>query len=226
MVAMRPINKIECVAVLLSSTPHTVRMSTVDMRQQICEMVANFQEATRERREDLSGWANSRKEIHYVPQSGDGAADNILRDKKSGWNFNYYESKQTIHDVNVANVQASVNGLKRQIKEYDASLDAITEEIENSKRKPEDPKFKKLTQKEVEALEAEYIDIYKRRCERMVLLDGEQETLAAHKYAQMIQRKRFELLHALRNNFMNDGDERYLRAGTTWVENYINELRK
>lgn len=196
------------------------------MRQQICEMVANFQEVTRERRQEMSAWANSGKEIQYVAQPGDEAADNILRDKKSGWRFNYYEGKQTIHDVNVANVQASVNGLKRQIKEYDAQLDKITEDIENSKKKSDDPKVKKLTPKEVEALEAEYIDIYKRKCERMVALDGEQDTLATHKYAQMIQRKRFELLHALRNNFMNDGDERYMRAGTTWVENYISDLRK
>lgn len=201
-------------------------MSTVDMRDQICAMIADFQEVARDRRPQMTGWANSRKEVEYEMLPGDEAAENILRDKKSGWKFNYYESTQTMHDVAVARVQASVNGLKRQIKDYDAQLDNITGEIENSKRKSDDPKFKKLTPKEVEVLEADYIELYKRKCERMVVLDGEQDALAGHKYAQMIQRKRFELLHALRNNFMNDGDERYLRAGTTWVENYISELRK
>jgi hypothetical protein len=85
---------------------------------------------------------------------------------------------------------------------------------------------KKLTLKEVEALEAEYIEIYKRKCERMVALDGENATLVTHKCAQMLQQKRFELLHAVRNKFMNDGNETYMRARTMWVENYISELQK
>lgn len=222
---MRPI-KIECVVMLLSSIPHTVRMSTVDMRQQISEMVANFQGVVRQRRHQMTGWSNSHKELEYGQEPGDEAAENILRDKRSGWKFNYYDGTQTIHDVHVANVQASINSLNRQIKEYDASLDGITENIENSKRKADDPKFKKLSPKEVEALEAEYIELYKRKCERMVVVGAEQDALAAHKYAQMIQKKRLELLQVIRNNFMNDGDENYMRAGTGWVENYVKGLRK
>jgi hypothetical protein len=201
-------------------------MSTIDMDKEICESIASGKGGVRQPREQVTAWCNSRKELEYLMQPGDEAAENILRDKKSGWKYNYYQQEQTMYDVPVAHARASVNSLKRQIKEYDASLEGITQRIENSKRNPDDPKFKMLKPKDVEELEAEYIEIYKRKCDRMVALDGEESVLEKEKYAQMIDQKRLSLLHHLRNTFMVDGDEKYMRAGTAWVEQYIADMRK
>ena len=97
-------------------------------------MVAKFQEVARKPLPNMTGWCNSRKELEYFLEPGDEAARNILRDKKSSWKLNYYEGTQSIHDVAVASAQASINGLKRHIKEYDAQLEKITAQIEQSKK--------------------------------------------------------------------------------------------
>ena len=100
-------------------------------------------------------------------------------------------------------------------------MDKTTARLEASKKEPKEPEVKKLTQKEVEALEAEYITLYKLKCEQLVLLDGSEKTLQEMEWKQYLQKKRLALLQILRNTFMLDGDADYMKRGVTWVEEYI-----
>jgi len=152
------------------------------------------------------------------------AVENIMHDKASGWRHDYYKSNTTMFDVKVSRAQEEVRKYKTQIRKYTASLDKITADIEASNKPPQDPKYKKLTPKQVEALEAEYTDLYKLKCEQMVLLDGAQQVEQGLIWIQSTQRKRLEMLQNIRNGFMQDGDSEYMAKGVTWVEGYIENL--
>lgn len=152
--------------------------------------------------------------------------ENILRDKADGWRHDYYRETSTGYDAHVGNAQAEVNKYKGAIKKYDLALDKITARLEASKKENKDPEFKKLTVKEAEALEGEYIELYKLKCEQLVLLDGAQNTLQGFVWKQYLQKKRLELLQWVRNNYLVDGDTDYMKRAVTYVEEYIERMRK
>jgi len=152
--------------------------------------------------------------------------ENILRDKANGWAHDYYRDQSTGYDVHVARAQESVRKYKGLIKGYETALIKITATIDVSKKDEKEPGFKKLSAKEVEELEAKYIELYKQKCEQMVLLDGAKASQQAYEWKQYLQRKRLILLQWLRNNFMFDGDKEYMARGVTWVEEYIGGLRE
>jgi len=168
-------------------------------------------------REQIWGTEPQQKHDHVV--------ENILRDKADGWRHDYYTDPSTGYDVHVARAAAEVQQHRIQIKKYEVALDKTTARLEASKKEPKEPEVKKLTQKEAEALEAEYITLYKLKCEQLVLLDGSQKTLQEMEWKQYLQKKRLALLQTLRNSFMLDGDADYMRRGVTWVEEYIARQR-
>ena len=196
---MRRINKIECMCVLRCSTPHTFTM-TFDWHEQVRTTEVN------------------RK---YAP-----VVENILRDKENGWRYDYYRDTSTGYDIHVARAHAEVSKYKMAIKKHEGALEKITVTLEASKKDPNDPAFKKLTQKESDALEAEYIEVYKLKCEQLIFLDGAEKSLREWTWKQYMQRKRLTLLQSLRNEFMLNGDADYMARGVTWVEEYITSLRE
>jgi hypothetical protein len=152
--------------------------------------------------------------------------ENILRDKADGWRHDYYNDPSTGYDIHVARSQAEVDRYKVLIKKYDTALNKLAATLDASKKDPTDPGFKKLTQKEAESLETEYTDLYKLKCEQLVLLDGAGKSLQELEWKQYLQKKRLALLHMLRNTFMLNGDADYMTRGVTWVEEYIARQRQ
>lgn len=151
--------------------------------------------------------------------------ENILRDKEAHWSYDYYKDTSTSYDSQVAKAHAEVNREKFYIKKYESGLSKITEALEASKKQSNEPGFKKLTVKETEALEAEYSEIYKLKCEHMVKLDGATRIRQGYEWKQYLQRKRLGLLQSLRNTFMLDGDADYMTRAVTWVEEHIERMR-
>jgi len=152
--------------------------------------------------------------------------ENILRDKEDGWRHDYYKDTSTGYDVHVARAHAEVGRYKMAIKKHEGALDKITATLEASKKDSKDPAFKRLTQKESDALEQEYIEVYKLKCEQLVFLDGAEKSLQEWGWRQYMQKKRLMLIQSLRNEFMLTGDADYMARGVTWVENYITSLRE
>lgn len=152
--------------------------------------------------------------------------ENMIRDKESGWTYDYYKDPHTGYDMHVGRVQGEIYKHGLQIKKHEASLEKIAHRLEASKKEKTDPAFKKLSPKEVEALELEYTDVYKLKCEQMVYLDASETVRKDLSWKQYLQRKRLSLLHALRNQFMFDGNQEYMRRGVTWIEEYIQNLRQ
>jgi hypothetical protein len=152
--------------------------------------------------------------------------ENILRDKNDGWRHDYYKDTTTGYDLHVGRAQIEVSRYKAAIKKHEGALEKITARLDASTKEPREPGVKKLTPKETEALEAEYIDIYKLKCELLVFLDGAEKSLQELAWKQYLQKKRLMLLQALRNDFMLNGDADYMARGVTWVEEYIANLRE
>jgi hypothetical protein len=151
---------------------------------------------------------------------------NILRDKESRWHHDYYRDTSTFYDPHVGRARMEVGKHKVNIKKYEASLEKITGALEASKKDPKDPGFKKLSAKDTEALEAEYIELYKLKCQQMVFLDGAESVLQEWIWKQYVQKKRLLLLQSIRNKFMGDGNADYMARAVTWVEEYVERLRK
>jgi hypothetical protein len=150
--------------------------------------------------------------------------ENILRDKENGWKMDYYRDTSTGYDMHVGRAQGEAQNHKSQIKKYEGQLNKITQTLEASKTAV--PGVKKLSAKAAAALEEEYIEIYKMKCEQMICLDAAEKNRRGFEWQQFLQRKRLTLLQALRNDFVLKGDADYVRRGVTWIEEYIRKLRE
>jgi hypothetical protein len=151
--------------------------------------------------------------------------ENILRDKADMWRHDYYSSTSTIYDVPHTVALVGVRKVKAEIKRCEAALIDITARIETSKLDPKDKNYKKLTAKEVEQLEGEYIEIYKKKCEQMIALEGAEIVETKMGWKRYVEVTRYKLLNYLRNKFMIDGDEDFMTRGVTHVEQYIEKQR-
>jgi hypothetical protein len=152
--------------------------------------------------------------------------ENILRDKASGWSSDYYRDTSTGYDVHVSRAQGEIQKHRVQINKYEKALEKITQALDASEHAKAGPEGKKLSAKEVAALELEYTETYKLKCEQMVLLDAAESKFQGLQWKQYLQRKRLSLLQALRNDFILEGNEDYMRRGVTWIEEYIRKLRE
>ena len=152
--------------------------------------------------------------------------ENILRDKADGWRHDYYNDPSTAYDVHVGRIQTEIDRYRVVSKKYEAALNKITATLEASKKPASDPEFKKLPQKELDALEGGYSELYKLKCEQLMLLDGASKALQEMEWTQYLEKKRLSMIHMLRNTFMLDGDIDYMTRGVTWVEEYIGRQRK
>ena len=169
-------------------------------------------------------WEESARSYPYNPDH-ESTVNNILRDRDDGWRHNYYESTTTLWDLPCARIRQTIGNQHIQIRAFESTLQKITKKIENSKRNPKDPLYIKLSQKAVADLESDYIEIYKNKGEIMVQMSGAENRLQECKWKQYLEAKRYEMLHTVRNNFMNDINEERLRASVSWVEEYIKDLR-
>ena len=151
----------------------------------------------------------------------EGTVEDILRDKASGWKNDYYGDTRTGYDVHCAIAANEVLALKKQIKRFEAELEKITASIEGTKAAPSN----KLTAKQIEELELQYIETYKQKCEQMVLLDAAEDSQRGFEWKKYMQAKRLTLLQWIRNRFMYDGDEEYMKKAVTCISRYIEELR-
>jgi len=152
--------------------------------------------------------------------------ENILRDKADGWRHDYYKDLSTGYDIHVGKTRMEIARYKANAKKHEAALDKITATLEASKKDPKHPGYKKLTAKQAEEMEAEYIEVYKLKCEQLVFLDGAEKALQEWSWKQYVQKKRLILLQWIRNNYMLDGDVDYMERAVTWVEEYIDRIRK
>lgn len=151
--------------------------------------------------------------------------ENILRDKDDKWCHDYYNSTSTMFDVPYATASLAVRKLKAAIKKCETALTDITRRIENSKLDPKHANYKTLTAKEIEELEAEYIEIYKKKCDHMIALEGDELQETKMGWKRYVEITRYKLLNYLRNKFMIDGDKDFMTRGVTYVEQYIEKQR-
>ena len=173
----------------------------------------------------LTRWAESVRQTEPNPKY-EHVIENILRDKADGWKHDYYRETSTSFDAHVGRAHAEVQRYKVVIKKWEIALEKIMSAIENSQLEASHPKFKKMSPKEVEELEKEYSEAYTIKCQQMVLLDGAEQVCQDLTWKQYTERKRLSLIQGLRNTFMMNADEDYLRRGVTWVENYCTKERK
>jgi hypothetical protein len=153
------------------------------------------------------------------------SVENILRDKADRWRHDYYSSTSTIYDVDHTTLLLSIRKTKAEISRCEKSLTDITQKIENSKLDPKHQKYVKLTAKDVEELEAEYIEIYKKKCDQMIALDSAQLEETKIGWKRYVEVTRYKLLNYVRNKFMIDGDQDFMTRGVTYVEKYIERQR-
>jgi len=156
----------------------------------------------------------------------EGVVENILRDKANHWAYDYYRDTTTGYDLPLAFGNSTIRLHKNRIKAYEAALLKVTTALDASKKDVKDPAYKKLSWKEADALELEYIELYKQKCEQMVLLDGVENECREFEWKQYLQAKRISLIQLIRNRFMADGDEDYMKRAITWIEDYISTLRE
>jgi hypothetical protein len=153
----------------------------------------------------------------------------ILRDQASGWKYDDYSSSKTMMDVPLAKAAHSVRQEKAYLKQLSGMLETLTTRIEEARDPPKQPKKdekeKPLTEKEIEELEEEYTVIYKKKCAQMILLEQVEAVYKEVEWKRYIEVKRYEMLHDIRNAFMQDGDLALLEKETVRVSDYIAKLK-
>lgn len=147
--------------------------------------------------------------------------NNILRDKAASWKHDYYSCTKTMHDAPFARAFQDARLQKNILKKLDEALDALAEKIEKGRT----PGEEKKTVAEINAMEAEYTDIYKEKCAQMILLERAEAMRHEAEWKRYMEAKRYEMIHTARNRFMLDGNIEGLREGIAHAVKHSDELK-
>ena len=152
--------------------------------------------------------------------------EEILADQKSdGCNDMYKECNKTSYDIIAGRMQDNLNILNEYIKENRKVMDKIINNIENSKKKPEEAGYKKASAKEVDEwqkmilkLQEDYVTY---KCSIDIIKPGLEDILF-NQYVELGQRR---TMRFLRNKYMSDCDKEFLEKGVSWAFNYAAKHR-
>ena len=151
--------------------------------------------------------------------------ENILRDKAHGWSLDYYKDGKSIYDVDIvrAETMLALISKENELPAKQKNLEMLTSHLAVS------PSSKKIKD-EIKAEEAAIRQIRTEMsrlsyiCGLSVSLQKAQNNLDILIFKRYLEKNRAEGLQNLRNMFMHDGDEDFLRRGVTWVESRFDTL--
>jgi len=160
-----------------------------------------------------------------IPDSRfDSTVNDILRDKASGWNFNYYSDKNTSWDSDLAHTNDTINRLKQTIKTNETLLDKCKHQLACNRLEPKDKNYAKLSAKQQQDLNQVYaqtiddLTIYKNELNELLPVQSMQ------KWNRYVDQMSNANLRKLRNKYQIDSDLEFLKRGVTWILTYTYKL--
>lgn len=150
--------------------------------------------------------------------------ENILRDKAHGWSLDYYKDGKSIYDVDIvrAETMLALISKENELPAKQKNLEMLTSHLAVSPSKKIKDEIKAeeaaIRQIRTEMSRLSYI------CGLSVSLQKAQNNLDILIFKRYLEKNRAEGLQNLRNMFMHDGDEDFLRRGVTWVESRFDTL--
>ena len=139
----------------------------------------------------------------------------ILRDKASGWAYNYYANPTSQWYERVIKHKMEITSMQEVIKKNDKTLAALDLQIQNSKLDPKDLNYKPLKKGEFEKIDATFTELAKENIYLADDIKAETEEHDKYSYLDYVCSMTNKNMYALRNKFQIDGDLEYLRKGIT-----------
>lgn len=139
----------------------------------------------------------------------------ILRDKASGWVYNYYANSTSQWHERVIKHKMEIASMQQVIKKNNKTLATFDLQIQNSKLDPKDLNYKPLKKGEFEKIDATYTDLAKENIYLADDIKAETKEHTTYSYLDYICSMTNKNMYALRNKFQIDGDLDYLRKGVT-----------
>jgi hypothetical protein len=157
-------------------------------------------------------------------QKYESTVENILRDKAHRWSLDYYKDSKSIYDVGIlrAETMLALIAKENELPPKQKMLELLNKQMAVSPTKKIEAEIKAeesaIRQIRVEMSKLSYI------CGPSVLLQVAEHKLETLTFKRYLEKNRAEGLQNLRNMFMHDGDEDFLRRGVTWVESRFETL--
>ena len=152
--------------------------------------------------------------------------EEIVADQKSdGCNDIYKECNKTSYDIIAARIQYNLNTLNQCIKENRNVMDKIINNIENSKKKPEEAGYKKTSAKEVDEWQKMILKLQEDYVSYKCSVDTMKPVLKDILFNQYVELGQRQTMRFLRNKYMSDHDKEFLEKGVSWAFNYAAKHR-
>lgn len=151
------------------------------------------------------------------------AISNILRDKNSGWRFNYYnDTEKTMWDIEVVRVQQphekKIAGLRQELDKAIKVETEMEDIYKNLSTTPTKGKEKALENLNEASLKVRSLRYTLTKAEDAYATDDQVHQMKMHQY---LERFRARHLKSLRAEFMQNGDMESLRKGVEWLYEYM-----
>ena len=150
--------------------------------------------------------------------------ENILRDKAQRWSLDYYKEGKSTYDVSIARAEAMLALISKEneLPAKQKILEMLNSHLAVSptKKIKDEIKAEEAAIRQIKAEMSRLSFI----CGPSVPLHAAQHNLETLIFKRYLEKNRIEGLQNLRNMFMHDQDEDYLRRGVTWVESRFETL--
>jgi hypothetical protein len=143
--------------------------------------------------------------------------NDILRDKKSNWSYNYYSNPISQWHANVVKHNMSVLSMQQVITKNNKTLADLDLQISKTKLDPKNPEYKPLKKEEFEKIDETYTELAKANIHLFDDIKKEKVELDKYRYLDYVCSRTNNNIYTLRNKFQIDGDLEYLRKGITFT---------
>lgn len=152
--------------------------------------------------------------------------EEIVSDKKNNGSHDMYkECNKTSYDIIAAKIQNNLNVLNECLKENRKVMNKIINNIENSKKSPEQKEYKKASAKEVNEWQKMILKLQEEFVTYKSTVDLIKPVLEDILFNQFVELGKRRTLRHLRNKYLIDNDKEYLTKGVTWAFNYAEKHR-
>jgi hypothetical protein len=149
----------------------------------------------------------------------------ILRDKKSGWRYNYFKPDgHSTHDAQLNRMNTEKAACEANIKTNKGLIETLDKNIRCARLPPNDKDYKKAKPDMIANWDKQYVQAEEDimvDTKRSIELEGLIHQWSWNRYLEL---GRERTLYRLRNKFMIDNDIEFLRKGVTWASEY--ELKR
>lgn len=135
----------------------------------------------------------------------------ILRDKKSRWNFNYYSDPTSQWHVTAIRHLHALQDINASIRDKTKALESSKEKLK--KTDPSDPSTKKQRTK----IQSEMNDLINEISELKKDAKNEKPLCEEYAWLDYVCSKTIQSIYALRNRFQRDFDLEFLQKGITFT---------